>query len=56
LTVKKLPVESRTKQEEAGIHTIQWDASQLAVYKSGFYFVRLSTEGRILTRKMLLVQ
>ncbi len=40
----------------AGIHTIQWDASQLAGNKGGVYFVRLSTEGRSISRKMLRVQ
>ncbi len=40
----------------AGIHTIQWDASQLAGNMGGVYFVRLSIEGRSISRKMLKVQ
>lgn len=42
--------------QAAGLHNIQWDASQLAGQKSGFYFVRLSTEGNSVTRKLLRVQ
>ena len=42
--------------QAAGFHTIQWDASELAGNKGGVYFVRLSTEGRSISRKMLRVQ
>jgi hypothetical protein len=42
--------------QSAGYHNIQWDASQLTGREGGVYFVRLSTEGTTLTRKMLRIQ
>lgn len=39
--------------QTAGLHSIQWDASQLTGHKGGYYFVRLTTEGKPVTRKML---
>ena len=42
--------------QAAGIHTIQWDASQLAGHKGGLYFVRLSAEGLSLSRKILMLE
>jgi len=44
------------KIQEAGTHTIQWDASDQEDYKGGFYFVRLTMEGRTESRKMILLQ
>jgi len=42
--------------QTAGIHTRQWDASQLAGAKGDIYFVRLTAEAGSVTRKMLLVK